>query len=87
MTNWCIYWFFKYILMGILNFKWLIPRSLYKSFGVKGLIIPLSTRLVVRMKQFDNCKNIFTNFGDWEFHVCQQILMLVTIEQCKEHFP
>jgi hypothetical protein len=35
--------------------------------------IPLSNRLDVRMKQFDNCKNILTNFGDWESDISQQI--------------
>jgi hypothetical protein len=40
MNNWCICWFFTHILLGILIFKGLTARRLYKSFGVKGLIIP-----------------------------------------------
>jgi hypothetical protein len=39
MNNWCIYWFFTHILVGILIFKGLTALRLYKSFGVKGLII------------------------------------------------
>jgi hypothetical protein len=44
MNNFCIYWFFTHILLGILNFKGLTAQRLYKSFGVKGSIIssPLS---------------------------------------------
>jgi hypothetical protein len=37
MYNWCICWFFTHILLGILIFKGLTARRLYKSFGVKGL--------------------------------------------------
>jgi hypothetical protein len=37
MNNWWICWFFTHILMGILIFKWLTARRLYKSFGIKGL--------------------------------------------------
>jgi hypothetical protein len=37
MNNWCICWFFTHILLGILIFKGLTARRLYKSFGVKGL--------------------------------------------------
>jgi hypothetical protein len=29
--------FHAHFLLGILSFKWLIARRLYKSFGVKGL--------------------------------------------------
>jgi hypothetical protein len=36
--NTCICWFFTRILLGILIFKGLIARRLYKSFGVNGLI-------------------------------------------------
>jgi hypothetical protein len=38
MNTWCICWLFTHILLGILIFKGLIARRLYKSFGVKGLI-------------------------------------------------
>jgi hypothetical protein len=38
MNNWCICWFFTHILVGILIFKGLTARRLYKSFGIKGLI-------------------------------------------------
>jgi hypothetical protein len=37
MNNCSIYWFFTVFLLGILIFKGLIARRLYKSFGVKGL--------------------------------------------------
>jgi hypothetical protein len=36
MNNWCICWFFTQFLLGILIFKRLTVRHLYK-FGVKGL--------------------------------------------------
>jgi hypothetical protein len=39
MNNWCICWVFMHILLGILIFKGLTARRLYKSFGVKGLTI------------------------------------------------
>jgi hypothetical protein len=38
MNNWCICWSFTHIFTGILIFKRLTARRLYKSFGVKGLI-------------------------------------------------
>jgi hypothetical protein len=37
MNNWCICWLFTHILLGILIFKGLTARRLFKSFGVKGL--------------------------------------------------
>jgi hypothetical protein len=43
MNNWCICWFLRIILLGILIFKGLTARRLYKSFGVKGLMYPLYT--------------------------------------------
>jgi hypothetical protein len=39
MNNCCICWFFTHILLGILIFKGLTERRLYKSFGVKVLIV------------------------------------------------
>jgi hypothetical protein len=42
MNDWCICWFFTHICTGILIFKGLTARRLYKSFGVKGLIKGLS---------------------------------------------
>jgi hypothetical protein len=38
MNNCCICWFLTHILLGILIFKGLTARRLYKSFGVKGLM-------------------------------------------------
>jgi hypothetical protein len=35
---WCVCWLFTHIFTGILIFKGLIARRLYKSFGVKGLM-------------------------------------------------
>jgi hypothetical protein len=37
MNNWCICWFSRIYLLGILIFKGLTARRLYKSFGVKEL--------------------------------------------------
>jgi hypothetical protein len=37
MHNWCICWFSCIFLLGILIFKGLTARHLYKLFGVKGL--------------------------------------------------
>jgi hypothetical protein len=38
MNNSCIFWFFTHTFTGILIFKGLTARRLYKLFGVKGLI-------------------------------------------------
>jgi hypothetical protein len=37
MNNWFIYCFSRIFILGILIFKWLTARRLYKSFGVKEL--------------------------------------------------
>jgi hypothetical protein len=37
MNSWCICWIFTHIFTGILIFKGLTVRRLYKSFGVRGL--------------------------------------------------
>jgi hypothetical protein len=37
MNNWCIVGFSRIFLLGMLIFKGLTARHLYKSFGVKGL--------------------------------------------------
>jgi hypothetical protein len=37
MNNWCICWFLRMCLLGILIFKGLTAPRHYKSFGVKGL--------------------------------------------------
>jgi hypothetical protein len=42
MKNWCICWFSRIFLLGILIFKGLTARRLYKSFSVKGLIFILT---------------------------------------------
>jgi hypothetical protein len=38
MNSWCICWLFTHIFTGVLIFKGLTARRLYKTFGVKGLI-------------------------------------------------
>jgi hypothetical protein len=38
VNNWCICWFSRIFLLGILIFKGLTALRRYKSFGVKGLI-------------------------------------------------
>jgi hypothetical protein len=37
MNNWLFVGVSRIFLLGILTFKWLTERRLYKSFGVKGL--------------------------------------------------
>jgi hypothetical protein len=50
MNNWRICWFFKHIVTGILVFKGLAARRLYKSFGVRGLIQDKQRPVVKIMK-------------------------------------
>jgi hypothetical protein len=50
MNNWCIYWFFTHIFTGILIFKGLTARRLYKSFGFKGLT---GTSWDISLEQYD----------------------------------
>jgi hypothetical protein len=50
MNNWCIV-FSRIFLLGILVFKGLTARRLYKSFGVKGLI-QVTGVLVFRNKAY-----------------------------------
>jgi hypothetical protein len=40
MNNWLFDGFSRIFLLGILIFKGLTARRLYKSFGVKGLMTP-----------------------------------------------
>jgi hypothetical protein len=51
MNNWCICWVFMHILLGILIFKGLTARRLYKSFGVKGLIQNVEAETIHRNKK------------------------------------
>jgi hypothetical protein len=45
MNNWCICCFLGTFLLGIVIFKGLTARHLYKSFGVKGLTLVLTAPL------------------------------------------
>jgi hypothetical protein len=42
MNNWCICWFSRTFLLGILIFKGLTARCLYKSFDFKGLNLTMN---------------------------------------------
>jgi hypothetical protein len=46
MNNYCICWFLRIFLLGILIFKGLTSRRLYKSFCVKGLVKEGSVRVL-----------------------------------------
>jgi hypothetical protein len=48
MNNWRICWFSRIFLLGILIFKGLTERRLYKSFGVKGLILCFKVFMALR---------------------------------------
>jgi hypothetical protein len=72
MNNWCICWFSRIFLLGILIFKWLTARRLYKSFGVKGLSRFEQSREVgfdvpLRLSVFIQC--IWTSFEKKETFV------------------
>jgi hypothetical protein len=59
MNNCCICWVFSStFFLGILIFKRLTARHLYKSFGVKGLIDGYTVRLESRCALI---KNTFLN--------------------------
>jgi hypothetical protein len=63
MNNWCICWVSRIFLLGILIFKGLTARRLYKSFGVKGIIICALVLWVVK-KRLHWARNVqyFINF-------------------------
>jgi hypothetical protein len=54
MNNCCICWLFTHIFTGVLFFKCLTARRLYKSFGIKGLIIWRSLLITGHHKQDSN---------------------------------
>jgi hypothetical protein len=56
MNNWYIIDFSRIFLLGILIFKGLTARHLYKSFGVKGLIYDLHSHY----KRLETCSVIPT---------------------------
>jgi hypothetical protein len=58
MNNWCICWFFTHVLLGILIFKGLSARRLYKSFGVKGLINTYEFFLSFTRKKYSALDNV-----------------------------
>jgi hypothetical protein len=49
MNKWCICWLFTHILLGILIFKGLTARRLYKSFGVKWLTMSFTHSFSITM--------------------------------------
>jgi hypothetical protein len=60
MNNWCICWLPTHILLGILIFKGLTARRLYKSFGVKGLkdVNPTTTIALSVFKYKENIHEV-----------------------------
>jgi hypothetical protein len=80
MNNWCICWFFTHIFTGILIFKALTARRLYKSFGVKGLKSAKRNRNYRPRGTEIACINSYTSFSRaWLFTA--PIFMKLTIAQ------
>jgi hypothetical protein len=73
MNNWCICWFFTHILLGILIFKGLTKRRLYKSFGVKGL--KLVVHIVSTVFKRLITPSLDCNLCEWT--ICCVTIMLV----------
>jgi hypothetical protein len=59
MNNWCICWFSRILLLGILIFKGLTARRLYKAFGVKGLMFDEDDVLWCSMSGVSNNRLLF----------------------------
>jgi hypothetical protein len=68
--NWCICWFLTHILLGILIFKGLIARPIYKSFGVKGLSLEILSK-----KDITNLADRkFQKHTTWNYRSCSSVL-------------
>jgi hypothetical protein len=63
MNNWCICWFSHTFLLGILILKRLTARRLYKSCGVKGLIVVFSVVDVLCGKVSGVCWMVISGFS------------------------
>jgi hypothetical protein len=63
MNNCCICWFSRIFLQGILIFKGLTARRLYKSFGIKGL----STHYFNSIKQYFAFHKLVLSWGRVDF--------------------
>jgi hypothetical protein len=75
MNNWFICWFFTHILLGILIFKGLTARRLYKSFGVKELMQFFRSPLGDTWQFYENKSSLCVISG---FHcVVNEILILL----------
>jgi hypothetical protein len=59
MNNWCICWFFTHIFTGILIFKGLTARRIYKSFSVKGLILKEVFLYALSVRNFFFCTFVY----------------------------